>query len=90
MTNPRHPDHDGCISRLCPELRTILDAELVAGNQVVEAWDGYGSVVLLAKPFVQRHEGSPGKVEFHEVNDPHYWKAEWRSLETDQVLACRF
>jgi hypothetical protein len=75
---------------LCPELKAILDAELAAGNRVVEDWEGYGSVVMLARPFILKHQADDALVEFREINDPHYWLAEWRCRRTGQLLACRF
>ena len=78
------------IDALCPELRTILDAELAAGNEVVATFEGWGSIVMLAKHFQVPHAIVGTRVDFVEVNDPHYWKSQYSVKELDQHLACRF
>ena len=87
------PDAD-LLARLCPELRILLDAELAAGNRVVETFGGWpvaGAVfVMLAEPFRKRSVTLPADVVFREINDPHWWKAEYDHEPTHHVLACRF
>jgi hypothetical protein len=34
-------------------------------------------LVLLERPFKRKHARAPG-VEFEKLDDPHYWKAEYR------------
>jgi hypothetical protein len=88
MIDPSHLDE------LCPELRALLNAELVAGNQVVETskgWPEPGSIfVLLGFPFRSTPDELPSGVSLVEVNDPHWWKAEYHHLPTHHVLGCRF
>lgn len=82
------------VSELCPELRVLLDAELAAGNQIVETSRGWPKptsiFVLLASPF----KPAPGTlldgVTYLVVNDPHWWKAEYHHSPTGHVLGCRF
>lgn len=85
------PSH---LASLCPELRTLLDAELAAGNQVVEThvgWPVDGAVfVMLGEPFKATSAGLPDGVVRREINDPHWWKAEYDHEPTKHVLACRF
>lgn len=85
----------GVLNKLSGKLKKILQAELRAGNTVVKAsegdWPEEGSVfVMLDKPFrtpIQRN--SPG-IAFTNVNDPHYWKAEYHDKAAKQILACGF
>lgn len=78
---------------MCPELRGLLAAELAAGNTVVEARTGmYGAsavLVLLSGPFRSRPARLPAGVEYRELNDPHWWKADYFHAATRDCLACR-
>ena len=82
------------IEQLCPELRVLLDAELAAGNAIVESGRGlYGKgtvLILLAKQFLARPATLPPGVAFREVNDPHWWKAEYFHSPSRHCVACRF
>jgi|SRR6516164_3673331 hypothetical protein len=86
--NPAH------LQGLCPELRILLDAELTAGNRVVETGEGWPNpssiLVMLALPFRCTPSSLPRGVEYLEVNDTHWWKAEYHHLPTSHLLACRF
>ena len=76
-----------------PRLEEILQAELVAGNRVVEDGPGWGQMarlVLLAGPFRTPRPGMESGLDFRAVNDPHYWLAEIEDPATREVLACRF
>ena len=79
---------------LCEDLSPILEAELQLGNYVVDqgvAWgQPDGIMVLLGKPFQFGADKLPACVTLTEVNDPHYWKSEYRCLTHHDVLACRF
>lgn len=84
------PDDHALINGLCPELLAILDAELAAGNRVAGTMDnGWGKIVVLQQDFRQAHQAE-GRVAFIEVNDPHYWKAQYSVKELDQHVACKF
>jgi hypothetical protein len=77
---------------LCPELEVLLQAELAAGNAVRETGPAPGSdgtLVLLTHAFRIQHPLSPD-VELIAINDPHWWKAEYRCRLHPHVLACRF
>lgn len=82
------------LADFCPELRGLLDAELAAGNAVAETHRGWNDptaiVVLLAFPFRAKPETLPSGVVFREVNDPHWWLAEYAHSPTNHLLACRF
>lgn len=82
--------------KLCEELRALLQAEIGQGNKVVEirkGWPKEDSVlVLLEKPFkTATHEITKMKeIEYIAVDDPHWWKGEYRCNIHNHVLACRF
>lgn len=71
-------------------LQAILEAELGRGNRIVEvgAWPPHCRLlVMLAQRFHTSYPLADG-VEFREIDDPHYWKAEY--VLADECLACRF
>lgn len=82
------------LERLREPLRALLQAELAVGNIVVETaeeWPQPGSIfVMLGKPFLARPAALPRGVVLREINDPHYWKAEYVDENSAHVLACRF
>lgn len=79
------------VSELCAELTGLLKAERAAGNAVVETARDYPMAVNV---WVRRFRARPGKlpphVSFHEVDDPHYWLAEYRCKKHRHFLGCRF
>jgi hypothetical protein len=78
---------------LCPELEVLLQAELAAGNSVREtgpAPGSDGSLVLLAHAFRVEHPVISPEVDFVAINDPHWWKSEYRCKLHPDVLACPF
>jgi hypothetical protein len=82
-----HPDE------LCPELGPILAAELAAGNAVRETGPAPGTngmLVLLGRPFRTTPNVLPAEVYLVPVNDPHWWKSEYRCKLHPHVLACAF
>jgi hypothetical protein len=82
------------LAALCPELRTILDAELAAGNTIAEASRGVGKPtgvhIALRQPFLTQQSSLPLGVAYREINDPHWWKAEYEHSPTGHLLVCRF
>jgi len=46
-------------------------------------------LVLLAEPFLGTYPAS-SEVQYREINDSHYWKAEFRFNEGAQLLCCGF
>ena len=71
-------------------LQAILEAELARGNRVLDkgAWPPHCDLlVLLARPFRKRYPLVAG-LAYDVVDDPHYWKAEYRHGR--QCLACAF
>ena len=84
------PDDWKRVDDLCPELKSILDAELAAGNRIAATFDAWGKMVMLTEHFRVAHAIDGTRVEFTEVNDPHYWKSQYSVKELDQHVACRF
>lgn len=78
---------------LCPELDPLLAAELAAGNSVRDQGPAPGSegiLVLLAQPARAQPEALPPEVYLVPINDPHWWKEEYRCRLHPHVLACPF
>jgi hypothetical protein len=88
MIDPTH------LRDLCCELRVLLEAEVAAGNQVAETSKGWplpDSIrVLLNAPFYNSPEQLPPGVRLVDVNDPHWWKQEYKHLASGSALACRY
>jgi hypothetical protein len=78
---------------LCAELQPLLDAELAAGNRIAYHHLNAGPdalAVMLKKPFKTKPAGLPSSVTHTEVNDPHWWLAEYRCATHRHLLACQF
>ena len=85
----------GTVAKFSGELREILDLELAAGNRIRETWEGgwphVGVVaVSLSRPFLSPIRRSSARLEFRDVDDPHYWKAEYYDAAANQLLVCGF
>ena len=81
------------LERFDSDLQAMLDAELAAGNFVVDATLGWlqpkGIAVLMHYDFLVAHAPS-ARVVFRAVNDPHWWKSEYFIEESGHLLACSF
>ncbi|HBG70217.1 MAG: hypothetical protein A2W93_13320 [Bacteroidetes bacterium GWF2_43_63] len=80
------------ILKLSDSLKPILDRELEKGNEILETSNGWpcenSIIIFLKKPFILTHKNE--SVEYRELNDPHYWKAEYYDKNNKHILACRF
>ena len=81
--------------QLPPELRAVLAAELAAGNEIADHGPGLAGpgthLVVLRYPFrASSGQRVPTGLLYHEINDPHWWKAEFVHMQTKDCLACRF
>lgn len=77
---------------LAPPLRQILEHELASGNRIAEvlAWPPrFSLLVILEHPFTKDYPSQDG-IEFSEVNDIHYWKAQYAHTQAMHALACGF
>lgn len=74
-------------------LREILYSELQQGNTIREISSGWPEpqsvFVLLDRPFISEYQITH-PIEFREINDRHYWKAEYFDKEQKHLLACGF
>jgi hypothetical protein len=80
------------LAKLCADLSPILKAEIAKRNRVTEASRGYpGAVnVWLSSPFRTKPAKLPAHVVHRDVNDPHYWLAEYSCTKHNHFLACGF
>ena len=81
------------LSKLNNELEKILYGELKTENKIREiSVGGFGDeehlFIFLNKPFTSKIEIYT--VKYTEINDPHYWKAEYTDLKNKQTIACSF
>jgi RimJ/RimL family protein N-acetyltransferase len=79
---------------LSPDLKPFLDAELAAGNEIGDCTRGWPEkdsvIVALRKPFRLPTGALPPNVEYREVNDTHWWKAEYATRKPIHLLTCGF
>jgi hypothetical protein len=78
------------LRELCPELRSILELELEAGNSVLALKDDWGFIVVLSEPFLVEHELASKDLQAREVNNRNEWKTEINSKEFKHTLASGF
>ena len=86
------------IESLSDGLKTILFAELAAGNEIREIYKGSfasisddeGVIVFLSQEFKTEIRKDIDDIVYFEVNDRHYWKAEYRDRVHNQALVCGF
>jgi hypothetical protein len=88
------PQGDDRLAALCAPLRTLVDAELAAGNRIdrMEGECGYDGaiLVLLAEPFRTKISEPSDDLEFREFESSSFWKAHYAHLPTAQIVACGF
>lgn len=72
-------------------MNILLEAELAAGNRIAEvsAWLPKCKKFILLEHRFSRNYDEPS-LQFNEVNDPHYWLAEYEASGGEEVLACKF
>lgn len=81
------------IAQLHPALKLILEAELNAGNEILEISDGgTNSEGVLFIKLRHRFRVPPGPLSsgivYSEPNDPHWWFADYSAANPRQNLAC--
>ena len=73
-------------------LTKILNQEIELGNEIKEiskGWPNENSIIIsLKKPF--NNDYNFENVEFRNIDDPHYWKAEYFDKSTSHILTCGF
>jgi hypothetical protein len=84
---PTMPDQ-----RFSPAIQRLIDLELAAGNAVEcvgPPWGDLHFLVMLRGEFRTSAADHPS-LRYSEVNDPHYWKAQFVDEAARQAVACRF
>ena len=83
------------INELSSEMKQILNAEIEAGNEIIEtSLGGFSETsnnhifVFLRYPFKGQYDISG--ICYREINDPHYWKAEYDDDINHQTIACNY
>ncbi|KDN55773.1 hypothetical protein FEM21_11640 [Flavobacterium seoulense] len=80
------------IDNFSSTLTTILNREIELGNEIIETsqgWPNQGTIIIfLKKPFLGNYKIK--NTEYRNVNDSHYWKAEYFDSSTNHVLVCKF
>ncbi|MAP94906.1 MAG: hypothetical protein CMK07_08145 [Ponticaulis sp.] len=69
----------------------VLETELAAGNQITEVSDWppkCKKLVILMRRFSRAYPDAA--LTYQELNDPHYWFADYMVGDGEEVLACRF
>ncbi len=73
-------------------LKIILSAEIKHGNEIVETSKGWPNddtvIVFLKKPFFELYRAE--NIDYRNIDDRHYWKAEYNDKLTNHILACKF
>ncbi|MFC0344097.1 hypothetical protein [Epilithonimonas hispanica] len=80
------------ITSFSKELTEILNREIKLGNQIAETSKGWPQedaiIIFLDKPFKKQYKFE--NIEFRNIDDPHYWKAEYYDKSNNHILACKF
>lgn len=80
-------------ANLHPSLKKLLDAEIAAGNTVVETGGGWPKQeavhVTLIRPLLARPSELPAGVVYTDVNDPQWWKEEYYREASGHMIICR-
>jgi hypothetical protein len=80
------------LASLHPVLKNILQAELIAGNEISETgggWPDADSVfVKLKRHFLTHQDSLPAGVVYTEPNSPHWWFADYSTGSPRHILAC--
>ena len=85
------------VDKLSFEMKEILEEELKAGNEIVETYQGGFTntssehiFIFLKYPFKVKIQNNLKGITYREINDIHYWKAEYTDEKNHQTLACNF
>lgn len=89
------PTDEEIINEFTGELKNILNLELEAKNKVSETYKGdwpypHCKMVFLEYCFLTPIRRNIDGIEFRNINDPHYWKAEYYDSNSNQFLCCGF
>ena len=80
------------IDNFSGRLTGILNSELRLGNEIAETSKGWPHketiIVFLKSPFIECYKFND--IDYRDINDIHYWKAEYFDKPTNHVLACKY
>ncbi len=80
------------IDNFSTELTLILNQEIKLGNRISETSKGWPQentiIIFLDKPYKKQYKSE--NIEYRNIDDPHYWKAEYYDSSTNHILACKF
>jgi len=86
MTTQEH------IDEFSEALKIILNAEIERGNEIVETSKGWANedtiIIFLKMPFLGIYQAE--NIDYRNIDDRHYWKAEYTDKLTKHILACKF
>jgi hypothetical protein len=79
------------VPKMVAPLQRLLEAEIRAGNRIVEvsSWPAKCRLLVILEGRLRTNEAVPLGVTFHELQSPHYWHAEFRYEGGIEVLACK-
>lgn len=85
------------IDKLSVEMKEILKKELEAGNEIIETSQGRFTndsaehiFIFLKYPFKTKIQNNLNGIIYREINDRHYWKAEYTDEKNHQTIASNF
>jgi hypothetical protein len=83
------------LDKLAPPLRHILKKELAAGNEIMEivanpGWPPDCELFIALKRKFSRMHDMPSEVTFNQIDDYHYWFADYNYNGSQQLLTCQF
>lgn len=85
------------INELSNAMKEILDNELKCGNKIKEIYKGRFTntpddsiFIFLEYPFKAEIKNDLESVVYRNINDRHYWKAEYNDTVNNQTIVCPF
>ncbi len=85
------------INELSNTMKEILDNELKCGNKIKEIYKGRFTnipddsiFIFLEYPFKAEIKNDLESVVYRNINDRHYWKAEYNDTVNNQTIVCPF
>ena len=93
---PKELDYS-LINELSNTMKEILDNELKCGNKIKEIYKGRFTnipddsiFIFLEYPFKAEIKHDLENVVYRNINDRHYWKAEYNDTVNNQTIVCPF
>lgn len=93
MAIVKQSELESYLLRLKGNLRTIFDAEMEAGNSIIEiddSWPQSNVNIWLKNPINPKFQDLFSDIEYTLLNDPHYWLEEYVDRKRESMLAAKF